>query len=56
MLVAHGHAPIKAAEIVLDASRGRRYALDWIRAVRGPRLSLHEQRGRERAAAERRIR
>lgn len=30
MLVANGHSAHKAAEIILDARRGYRYALDWI--------------------------
>lgn len=29
-----GHSPYKALEIVLDAIRGNRYALMWIRIVR----------------------
>ena len=32
-LVAHGHSAAKAAEICLDASRGDKYANDWIKAV-----------------------
>jgi hypothetical protein len=34
MLKAVGHSPAKAAEIVLDASRGVAHALRWIRAAR----------------------
>jgi hypothetical protein len=29
-----GHSPAKSFEIVLDASRGDRFALDWIRVAR----------------------
>ena len=32
-LVAYGHSPAKAAEIVLDASRGDAYAKAWIARV-----------------------
>jgi hypothetical protein len=34
MLKRFGHESFKAAEIVLDARRGDRWALDWIRMVR----------------------
>lgn len=34
MLKRGGHSPFKAAEIVLDARRGRQWALLWIRTVR----------------------
>lgn len=34
MLKAYGHSPVKALEIVLDASRGDRTALQWIGTVR----------------------
>lgn len=33
-LKAHGHAPAKAAEIILDAKRGDEYSADWIKMVR----------------------
>lgn len=33
-LKASGHSPAQAAEIVLDAKRGDRYALDWIKMSR----------------------
>lgn len=29
-----GHSPAKAAEIVLDAKRGDRHALQWVRIAR----------------------
>ncbi len=29
-----GHSPAKAAEILLDAKRGDRYAIEWIKAAR----------------------
>ena len=43
-LKACGHSPAKAAEIVLDAGRGDRYALAWITAVR---RSIASPRGPE---------
>lgn len=33
MLVAYGHTAAKALEIVIDASRGDKFALLWIRMV-----------------------
>lgn len=33
-LKAAGHSPAKGAEILLDAMRGDRYALNWIAIVR----------------------
>jgi hypothetical protein len=33
-LKSFGHSPQKALEILLDAKRGDRYALNWIRFVR----------------------
>lgn len=33
-LKAAGHGPVKALEIVIDAMRGNRYALQWIRIVK----------------------
>jgi hypothetical protein len=33
-LKAYGHSPAKAAEIVLDASRGNERAANWIAIVR----------------------
>ena len=34
MLKVYGHTPLKAAEIVLDASRGDRHALTWVKVIR----------------------
>ena len=34
LLVAMGHSPAKAAEIILDAKRGDEHALKWIRLAR----------------------
>lgn len=31
LLKATGHSPEKALEILIDARRGKRYALDWVR-------------------------
>lgn len=33
MLKAAGHSPAKAAEIVLDASRGDEHAISWIKVL-----------------------
>lgn len=33
LLVGHGHCGAKAAEIILDAKRGNKYARQWISAV-----------------------
>ena len=37
MLKRAGHSPTKAAAVVLDAMRGDKHALLWIRAVRSTR-------------------
>lgn len=29
-----GHSPIKAFEILLEAKRGKRFAMDWIKCLR----------------------
>lgn len=34
MLLGHGHSGAKAAEIILDAHRGQKHALQWIRMIR----------------------
>lgn len=34
LLKAEGHSPAKAAEIVLDARRGDKWALFWVRNAR----------------------
>lgn len=33
-LNAAGHGPVKSLEIVIDAMRGNRYALQWIRIIK----------------------
>lgn len=33
MLKRAGHSPLKAIEIILDASRGEEHALVWIRII-----------------------
>jgi hypothetical protein len=33
MLKAAGHPPFKAAEMILDAARGNRYAILWIKII-----------------------
>lgn len=35
MLVDFGHSPIKAAEIIIDAGRGKQHALQWIWIIHG---------------------
>lgn len=37
VLRAHGHSPMKAAEIALDAKRGVSHAVGWVAAVRSLR-------------------
>lgn len=37
MLRRSGHSAVKTAEIILDASRGDRYALWWVRLLRNAR-------------------
>jgi hypothetical protein len=33
MLVSHGHSPIHAGDIIVEAMRKDRFALNWIRRV-----------------------
>ena len=35
MLVIYGHSPEKAGQIIVDARRRNKHALDWIRCVHG---------------------
>lgn len=37
MLKGAGHAPSKAIEIIIDARRGDRFAIKWIRTLRAGR-------------------
>jgi hypothetical protein len=45
LLKAYGHSPFKAAEMILDTSRGDAHALSWIREIfqqrRAPQRLLH---------------
>lgn len=34
LLCAHGHSTEKSIEIILDAKRGDKFALSWIRIIR----------------------
>lgn len=38
MLVKYGHSPSTACELILDAQRGDKYALQWIGIIRKSRL------------------
>lgn len=35
MLKWHGHSPVTALQVIVEAKRGNTYALDWIRVLRG---------------------
>ena len=38
LLVAEGHSPLMASQIVLDAKRGIHYAKTWIKIIRDRKL------------------
>ncbi len=44
LLKAIGHTPLKAAEIVLDASRGDDHAMAWVRVAFGTRSNYAEEK------------
>jgi hypothetical protein len=42
-LITAGHSHFKAVEIIIDAGRGSRYALDWIKVVCGRSVGKHSK-------------
>lgn len=45
MLKRAGHSPAKAIEILVDARRGNRHAVDWVRAIFRIRPALPDEGG-----------
>jgi hypothetical protein len=40
LLKASGHTPLKAYSILLDATRGQQFAIDWIKMLFAQRASV----------------